>query len=209
MVKPAPNPEKQECHERRHMKPAQYMVYDAMRAMGEAGREKNGGKCICYAKLPTIMNRVSIGRTQVRENIVALVAIHWLVPLDKVRWRNGQWANSRFEVLTHDEYIKLPTYLRKFCPSIKYDDKGNRIGADKKTKDSAGNMVLRKWRKENEWLSLLGKTLAELTPEQRQECFDVIADPDYAGPQTPSPAELRAMKEKAASIRRLMKKNRD
>jgi len=175
------------------------MTYDAMLAMAMAGPpDPETGKRVCYAKLTTIVNHGSLGRSQTIANITALLERGWIEPKDKrERWRNGRWTNNQWLVLDHEEYerrARLPRLSKVYerCPPFRYDpEDGTKLGiVDSKAKDFPANMELRRWANANrEWLQELGKTLTTLTPEQRAEYFAVAVPDD--GPQPLSPSEVR------------------
>lgn len=126
-----PNPivDKPTCHPRRHMTPSQFMTYDAMRGMAKKPELKAGGviypHLVCYAQLITITNHTSLGKNQNRDNIKALIEKGWLIPEDKIRWRQGLWANNRYAVLEHSDYEAKAQqhegWQYSACPSFKFE----------------------------------------------------------------------------------------
>jgi hypothetical protein len=132
MDKPTVSPPEIFCNERRHLTPSQYMVYNAMRAIAESGKHKRprkDGLLVCSAKETTIANHTSIGRSQIRVNIKALVEKGWLEPLRDIetdrqrRWRKGIWASNQYVIIVHDEYERRAQRRQRpyeFCPAARY-----------------------------------------------------------------------------------------
>jgi len=118
------------CHERRHMTPSQFMTYDAMRAMAES-LHKNGPyeDRVFYARLTTLTNHTSLSRNQNRKNIDDLIALGWVIPEERNRFRGGRFGTQRYRVLTHEQYerhrlrhdVTALGYVYKACPDFKYE----------------------------------------------------------------------------------------
>jgi hypothetical protein len=144
------------------------MTYDAMRAMCVQPDEH--GNLICYAQKHNITNHTSIGMTQTGENVAALVELGWLVPQEKERWKKGRWANNRYIVLEHDEWVRA----HHECPPFKYDvvTGQNLLPATDDRKDFPVNAALKGWARENRhFIAALSQVMNEATPEERKEWF--------------------------------------
>jgi len=170
-------PTDRHCHARRHLTPSQYMTYDAMRAMAKA--EKNDPLLTCYAKVTTIVDRTSVGRTQTIENIKALVTKGWLIPRDKIRWKAGQFGNNHYVVLDHDDYARYAARREddryEFCPPFQYDAKtGEKLEKGEMPEEFGIAVEGRKWARENRALI---QAIQELNNSMTREEWEKIFNP--------------------------------
>ena len=174
------------------------MTYDAMRAMAKKPDntfEPGSVICvdlICYAKLTTITNRTSIGKTQNSHNIKKLVELGWIIPMDKVRWRAGRWANNKFIVLDHADYERRAFKHEEpyaMCPPFKFNEPtGKKLTTITDTErrkfersDFAINAVLKRHSESPEWrarVAALQAIMDAATPEERRAWFRPAKDED-------------------------------
>jgi hypothetical protein len=113
------------CHARRHIRPAAFVTYDAAVAMCKS---KPGYKLkdelIFYGELGTLANRNNRGTQQESEAIDSLVESGWFIELEERRRFRGRFTTGKYRIVEHEEFAKTHS-----CPPYKYDpDTGERIG---------------------------------------------------------------------------------